>query len=355
MSQSARYARRGLPAVDYAAHPAYGRGSGPWSTIRALTRFGRGLAIAWARWAIDFEHLPKPPAGVSRPLWLRRNAHRLAAGTVRNALRRLMPEHGAAATPEGRRIADALARDGVFAFDLTPDEQAEMAALTAPWFAELETRLEAGTSHFDDNRVWIDEAADPGPYLWFRDLLEQRGIIGGSMDHLNRPVTVAHLVPQINTTATDFWTGQFADVGVPDPACNYCHVDTAWGITKMIIYLDPVDETNGPFCYVRGSHRARDGFWGRLVRKANDYAGLSGTRPETRALFAALPRSLQKKAAFGPDVEDRHPLADDILKAEWRITSDQGQAILFDPDGVHRGGMVREGRRRVIGVLLAEV
>lgn len=354
MSQPNRYAHRTLPEIDYAAHPAYGRGRGPWTTVLALLRFGGGLGIAGVRWIVDFEHLPKPPTGAPRLQWLCCNAYRMAAGTVRNTMRRLVPEYRVAATPEGRRISETLARDGVIALDLTADEQSYMAAMTTPWFEVLEARLTAGTSHFDENRIWIEETLDPEPYRWFRSLLERKGVIGGSTEYLKRAVTVAHLIPQINTTGTDFWTGQFTDIGLPDPACNYCHIDTAWGITKMIIYLDPVDETQGPFCYVRGSHRARDGFWGRMTRKANDYAGLSGTGPASRALFAALPRALQRKAAFGPDVEDHHPSAHELLKAEWQITSDQGQAILFDPDGVHRGGMVRKGRRRVIGVLLAE-
>ena len=350
-----RYRHDRLPRVDYAAHPAYGAVWTASDRLAALGRFARGLSVAWLRWAVDFEHLPKPPAGVGRAGWLLRSAPRLAAGAVRHNLRRAARGGTAPASGADEVVREALADDGVFVFRMTAAEQARMAELTDPWFRELEGRLAAGIRDFDDNRVWIDEARAPEPYAWFREMLARAGVVGGSRAYLGRPVTVAHLIPQINTLGTDFWTGQFADIGEPDPACNYCHVDTAWGITKMIVYLGEVDEANGPFAYVRGSHRARDGFWGRLVRKANDHAGLSSTRPAVRRLFAALPRALQHKAAFGPDLRDSHPMADDLLRAEWRITSDHGHGILFDPDGVHRGGMVREGRRRVVGVLLAEV
>lgn len=350
-----RYPHDRLPRVDYAEHPAYGAAWTASDRLAALGRFARGASVAWLRWITDFEHLPKPPAGVGKAGWLARSAPRLANGTVRHNLRRAAPGRVEPSSEADQVVREALAEDGVFAFRMTAAEQARMAQLTAPWFRELEGRLAAGIRHFDDNRVWIDEARDPEPYAWFREMLTRAGVVGGSRSYLGRPVTVAHLIPQINTPETDFWTGQFTDVGEPDPACNYCHVDTAWGITKMIVYLGEVGEGNGPFSYVRGSHRARDGFWGRLVRKANDYAGLSSTRAPMRRLFAALPRALQRKAAFGPDVRDDHPMAGDLLRAEWRVTSDHGHGILFDPDGVHRGGMVREGERRVIGVLLAEI
>lgn len=350
-----RYPHDRLPRVDYAEHPAYGAGWTASDRLAALGRFARGVSVAWLRWITDFEHLPKPPAGVGKAGWLARSAPRLATGTVRHNLRRAAPGRVEPSSEADQVVREALAEDGVFAFRMTAAEQARMAQLTAPWFQELEGRLAAGIRHFDDNRIWIDEARDPEPYAWFREMLTRAGVVGGSRSYLGRPVTVAHLIPQINTPETDFWTGQFTDVGEPDPACNYCHVDTAWGITKMIVYLGEVGDGNGPFSYVRGSHRARDGFWGRLVRKANDYAGLSSTRAPMRRLFAALPRVLQRKAAFGPDVRDDHPMAGDLLRAEWRVTSDHGHGILFDPDGVHRGGMVREGQRRVIGVLLAEV
>lgn len=352
MTTPARFDHDRLPRIDYGRHPAY-RARG--SRLAALALFVRGAGIALGRWLIDLEHLPKPPSGADRRRWLARNVHRLAAGAVRHNLRRLGGAFGPRPTAgAGADIAGTLARDGVHAFRLTDDEKARLEALTRPWFDQLRRRVSAGVRHFDDNRLWIDEQASPEVYAWFRALMDRSGVIAAASARLGRPVTVAHLIPQLNTPATDFWTGQFADVGEPDPACNYCHVDTAWGIAKMIVYVGEVGQTTGPFSYVRGSHRARDRFWGRLIRKANDYAGLSSTRPAARRLFAALPAWLQRKAAFGPDLRDDHPLAAGLLRAETRFTTDEADAILFDPDGVHRGGMVQSGERRVVGVLLAE-
>lgn len=347
----ARFDQTRLPAIDYARHPAY-RARG--SRVQALRLISRGAAIAFARWLIDLEHLPKPPPGTDKRRWLVRNAPRLALGALRHNLGRLTRSARAAETEIGREVAAALDRDGVHAFRLTADEKAELEALTRPSFEDLRRRLARGFGHFDDNRIWLDPPASPELYAWFRALLDRAGVLEAASARLGRTVTVAHLIPQLNTPETDFWSGPFADVGEPDPACNYCHVDTAWGIAKMIVYVGDVGETTGPFSYVLGSHRARDGFWGRLIRKANDHAGLSSTRPAARRLFAALPAWLQRKAAFGPDLRDDHPQAPALLAAEARFTTDAADAILFDPDGVHRGGMVQSGERRVVGVLLAK-
>lgn len=347
----ARFDQTRLPAIDYARHPAYRARGG---RARALGMFGRGAVIAFTRWLIDLEHLPKPPAGADKRGWLVRNAPRLAMRALRHNLARLRRSAGVAETGAGREVAAALDRDGVHAFRLTADERAELDALTRPWFGELRGRLARGFDRFDDNRIWLDPSTAPELYAWFHERLDRAGVLDASSARLGRPVAVAHLIPQLNTPETDFWSGQFADVGEPDPACNYCHVDTAWGIAKMIVYVGDVGETTGPFSYVRGSHRARDGFWGRLIRKANDHSGLSSTRPAARRLFAALPAFLQRKAAFGPDLRDEHPAVPALLAAETRFTTDAADAILFDPDGVHRGGMVQSGERRVVGVLLAE-
>ncbi|HEY0600890.1 hypothetical protein [Brevundimonas sp.] len=351
MNTPARFDETRLPVIDYARHPAYQVREG---RIRALGRFAQGASVAFLRWLVDLEHLPKPPSGADKRRWLIRNAPRLGLGALRHNLARLTRSARAPQTETGREVAAALDRDGVHAFRLTAAEKSELDALTRPWFEDLRRRLARGFDHFDDNRLWIDRRTSPEIYAWFHEVLDRAGVLAASSARLGRPVTVAHLIPQLNTPETDFWTGQFGDVGEPDPACNYCHVDTAWGITKMIVYVGEVRETTGPFSYVRGSHRARDGFWGRLIRKANDYSGLSSTRPAARRLFAALPARLQRKAAFGPDLRDEHPLAPALLAAEARFTTDLADAILFDPDGVHRGGMVQAGERRVVGVLLAE-
>jgi hypothetical protein len=172
---------------------------------------------------------------------------------------------------------------------------------------------------------------------------------------LRRRVGLAHLIAQLNTPRTDFWTGQFTDVGVPDPRCNYLHVDTAFGILKGLVYVNEVGPQTGPFSFVVGSQRRRRGRIEGLIRRANDYAGLSSTAPNGRRSFMALPIALQCKCAFGPDLQDGHPEAGVLLAEERVFTSDLGDVVIFDPEGVHRGGMVKAGARRALSIHLADI
>jgi hypothetical protein len=118
--------------------------------------------------------------------------------------------------------------------------------------------------------------------------------------------------------------------------------------------VSEVGPDNGPFTYIRGTHRANRKFWDGLIRRANDYAGLSWTKRRNRQLFNALPKFLQRKAAFGVDLPAGNEYTEAILDNEWRVTSDQGDAVVFDPFGIRRGGMVRSGRRLVVTMMLTE-
>lgn len=348
-----------LPRIDYGAHPAYAPGVRDARfalRLRALRRFAAGLATALARWAVDAEHLPKPPEGMSRARWFVSQWRATARAAATSWTVRAFPRRLHTLSPAAQACRAALAEDGMMLLRLTEAEKAEMTRRFAPHFARLEERLAraaASALHFDDNRYWIDPAADPDLYAWFEDLLEERGMVSGSSAHLRRPVRIAHLVPQISRPDQDFWSGRFGDVGLPDPLCNYCHVDTAHNTTKMIVYSGTVGPRNGPFSFVAGSHRTRRDFWDRMIRRAIDHGGLAASDPATRALFAALPGFLRRKGAFGQDLADDHPAAGPILARERIVTSGEADGILFDPLGIHRGGMVEEGERRIVGVVLA--
>lgn len=348
-----------LPAIDYAAHPAYAAPAKASRTlrIRALRIFARGFIIAFARWLLDAEHLPKPPAGAGRARSFARRLPAAARAVLRSWRFRAFPRRTWSLSAAGGECRERLGRDGLMTFGMSAAEHSAAMQLLAPHFASLERRLVAAAPdamHFDDNRYWIDPAADPAAYAWFEEMLERRGVLSGSSAWLRRPVRVAHLVPQLNRPDNDFWSGRFADLAMDDPACNYCHVDTAHNTTKMIIYLNEVGAENGPFSFVPGSHRARRSFADRLIRRAIDHSGLAASDPETRALFASLPAVLRRKGAFGQDLEDGHPAAAQILTHERTIMSDEADCILFDPEGIHRGGMIRAGERRIVGVVLAD-
>jgi hypothetical protein len=67
----------------------------------------------------------------------------------------------------------------------------------------------------------------------------------------------------------------------------------------------------------------------------------------------ALPKPFRRKCTFGSDLTDGSADANAVLGAEYRFTSADGDAILFDNLGIHRGALVTAGERRILVATLA--
>ncbi|RYD24834.1 MAG: hypothetical protein EOP89_10510 [Lysobacteraceae bacterium] len=89
-----------------------------------------------------------------------------------------------------------------------------------------------------------------------------------------------------------------------------------------------------------------------LLCEANDHNGLAATDLSARRRFAALPAKLRQKGSFGNDLPDDQPESGRIVASTWEITGPKGSIVAFDTKGIHRGGMVEEGQRRVITCVL---
>ncbi|HEY5411123.1 MAG TPA: hypothetical protein VIJ94_10400, partial [Caulobacteraceae bacterium] len=94
----------------------------------------------------------------------------------------------------------------------------------------------------------------------------------------------------------------------------------------------------GPFRYVRGSHRLMGDFEA-LVRKTNDKLRQQTVR------FLALPPEFGQHANFGDYIDETTPGAAGLLAKEVALTDGRSDLALFDNHGVHRGGFVRSGHR----------
>ena len=55
-----------------------------------------------------------------------------------------------------------------------------------------------------------------------------------------------------------WWRDCYGDTGVATAKTVYMHNDKDYDIMKVLVYLSDVNESRGPFCFVRGSHK-----WGR--------------------------------------------------------------------------------------------
>jgi hypothetical protein len=257
-------------------------------------------------------------------------------------------------TDAARRALETLRADGITVLPVGENDMKTLReALHAPVDALRQRRDDAGPRTFEGNQGWLNEETAPGAHEILTSVLERHGVLDIAGAYLGRPVSVRQTLLQINDPGDDFNRRKFADVGLPDPATNYMHVDTAHGTLKCVVYLSDVSDDNGPFGYVRGSNRLRVGYFEGLVRRATDRAGLSGYDPQTRASFSALPAMLRYKCTFGSDLLDGSQEADELVAAEYRLTSADGQLAIFDNLGIHRGALVVEGERVALFALLA--
>ena len=277
-----------LPVIDYDKHAAYGRVLpmamlGP--KLKAMVYFTHGLILAGSRRLIDVEHLPRPAEGDQKiaavakllPTYLRlillQRLSRLSAGDS------LKPK-----TARGAELFEPLQRDGVAPIRLPADKLAELRNLLAPQIKTLEQKLAAkpaGSPNADDTRLVLDPETAADAYQWLNQIASDLGILEAASAYLKRPVGVGEIAVQINDPAGG--PSDFADVGVEASPCNHFHVDQSFNILKAVIYLGDTGAANGPLTYVVGSQRAAKGFWDSLIRRANDFAGLSCDRADARA------------------------------------------------------------------------
>ena len=134
--------------------------------------------------------------------------------------------------------------------------------------------------------------------------------------HHPLPLTLAHAY-----YGTPFYTGllifQHNKAGTTDGGY---HVDGYKREFKSFLYLDDVTEDNGPFTYLRGSHKRH---WRRMVRQ------LQGTRNGSPTNFAR---------------EDLR----DLLHDEVKLTAPAGTLLLADVRGFHFGSPQQSGARSVL-------
>lgn len=318
--------------------------------VAAITRFVLGLTPLLVKRLIRYEMIP---------LELRKatnfdEAVGLAKIVLRNMLRldRRVPRIRGSA--ENNDLARRLLSDGCAVATMPPSRFEELEMLALPQFDALEKRREASsrgqTRAFDESRGSVDKrVAGQELFQAIQSVFEETGVLSAVESYLGRPVRIVDVNPQINDSTDGFWREVFADLRMPSiPATAYFHRDASGGDLKAIIYFCDVGPENGPFTYVMGSNKMTVSKLDDLICEANDHNGLSSTDIAARKSFAALPARLRQKCAFGNDVLDNSDLARWIEENSWSVEASKGSIVLFDTKGVHRGGMVRAGQRRVI-------
>jgi hypothetical protein len=318
--------RGGVPDPDYENHPAYGRffpRASLADQILALRKF--------------WPHFKKQLKAGQKCTWDRLAATAELAKAARSPLAR------------------QLAVDGVLGLTTPSSLGEELKLLTQPYIDTLQAHRHSkqiGEREFMDNIHRIPRE-DAVYYDTMTRLLTEMGILDAASEYLGVPVSVHTINLQIGD-ADDQWMRQpFEDVDLPPSPLLYMHQDSIYHMLKCIWYLTPVTEEDGPFHFVLGSHRVAMGKLEYAIRSAQDSFNREGpNRTEVRRQFWALPAFFRKKAHFGDDVLASNPAVPAILDSEYRFTSNDGDMVLFDVKGFHRGSIFKSGSRINVQVML---
>jgi hypothetical protein len=335
--------------VDYAGHPAYQQyvsQASPMLRLKAFVQFVRSMVPLLIKRSIRYEMIPRE---IREPKTTA-DFGRLAKVAFRNLLglhEKVTPAAGKNAIYQ-KMTADGCA---VITFDdSTLKSIMDVANLHFERLEQQRSGTKSGEREFEESRGSVD-ARDYGVELYdtLNAVLHDTGMIDAVSMYLGRKANLIDVNPQINDASDSFWRNIFPDQkDMSLPKSAYVHRDASGGDLKAIFYMTDVGPDNGPFSYVVGSNRLKVSKLDDLIAEANDHNGLSSTKPDARERFAALPSKLKQKGSMGNDVLDKSPLADRISNGLWQITAPKGSIVLFDTKGMHRGGMVVEGERRVI-------
>jgi hypothetical protein len=303
-----------LPDPDYLGHPLLPTAAaltGREARLEALSRFlpaFQNALLAWTRSERpDFEA-------------------RIWAG---DAVLADLQGRGCSVVPARPVLAGLLADRTAAEFDVL---QAELDAVERPRFRHLNRPLP---------RERFAEV-----YATFDQLIDELHIREAASAYMRRPLRVRDLYIQLNDAReTAVRYGAIDERGLPSVETQYWHIDSdIWPCVKVILYLDAVSIDQGPFRYVEGSHRGVSDFE-LVVRKVNDSLKLPMHQ------FMSLPEELRKHALFGPYLTGAEEGVEQMMRREAILCAEAGSLILFDNNGVHRGGFVRSGRRRIIQCL----
>ncbi len=333
--------------IDYDHHAAYrDLAARPSARDRAeaLGVFGVSMAKLLLKRTIRYEMIPfdvRSDRSIGGRL-------RFVGAALRNATAGAMRKRHAAGPGAA---GDTMDRQGCLVLTMPEDQRLRLENASAPQFHALAARrgISNGKREFDESRGQASRLGETALFEQIEAVLRESGVMAASDAYLGRRSRLIDVNPQINDVTDTFWRDIFPDADIGElPATAYCHRDASGGDLKAIIYLTDVGEQNGPFSYVLGSNRIRISRIDDLICEANDSNGLGTTDPAARRRFAALPKRLRQKGSFGNDLTPASPLSGEINAGLWKIQAPKGSIVLFDTKGIHRGGMVVEGERRVI-------
>lgn len=246
-----------------------------------------------------------------------------------------------------------LRQSGFVQLRFSEEERSAILSEATPYFERLAAHragIERGHHRYGDGQ--IDTLRDDSPALFsaVERALEATGVLPSVRAYLGCRAEIRKVTVQMNDEWDGYWRGHFEKMGLPLPETAFFHVDNTYGVVKVIMYVSDVTETSGPFSYVPGTNRIKYGPIEGLLLRATDI--WIDEWPQHRAQLLTLPRSFRMKAKFGDDIPADSGWGRRLLEEEVVMTSDGGDLLLFDVMGIHRGGMVKNGERRILQIMM---
>jgi hypothetical protein len=205
---------------------------------------------------------------------------------------------------------------------------------------------------FRDTQVVVHNDVDPAPEYQEIEAIVRRTIAESGAIEISEAyfqgcrAVLTRTVFRVNVPGQPFYTSLSKGDGRGMPKTAGMHIDAnARPVINGVIYLSDVGPEQGPFKVVSGSNRWRFDANDRAIRKAMDDRGI---REDAEAFLMALPESLRRKANFGHDIIDDTEQSKTLLCLERPFLSEKFNVVLFDPEAVHRGGLVTQGERVAI-------
>jgi hypothetical protein len=244
----------------------------------------------------------------------------------------------------GDEILQALQSRGCALAALPDDWRRRVHELTVPIAAGMHRSLDLiAQPRFEDGHVRLDPSEHAEVFEAVSGAFEESGVLAALGAYAGKRLRLGSIGLQVNTAAeTRTKYGEIDRLGLPERTTTYFHVDSNdWPGVKALVYLGDVGADQGPFRYVEGSHRLMGPFEA-AVRKTNDKLRHSPT------VLCALPSRFAQHANFGDYIDPAAPASRRLLEQERVVCDGRSDLVLFDNNGVHRGGFVRDGHRYML-------
>jgi len=183
------------------------------------------------------------------------------------------------------------------------------------------------------------------------DMFESLGILQAATKYNKfKPLKVANVVLHIAKPTDQNYKQFLYDCKTVSKTTNL-HIDPKENVIKSMMYLNEITEDDGPFSYIEKSNRwtysKEQDIFGRAIS-----TGSYCHTPESRAVVFQLPKQLRVSHNFGRLLQDGTEEQERLLKQEKLFTSDKGNLCVFDPAGMHRGGICNKGNRIALQILM---